>query len=526
MSSFLLLFGDSITAGRGVRQKESYAGLLASFFEQDRADVHICNFGVPGDTTQGLVARIAQECDSALSHAERNDWVGILIAIGTNDGRADKQEDGRSWSCQRTAQNLKSIVAIARRYTRNVVFLDLPPMDEQRLRESTGILLSASAHKGVRSAIRSCCFQNALTLLEQQSVWGTDGRAILAGDGLHMNEIGHKAIFFAVRSWMDSCNRTRGHPGPGYGPMTVLQNEYTLSAEDCTRLQKRFPYSFNFSSQLFLGGFRDEAPTCIVGAPCIRKDIGGISLNTVYQTLLPMLVAKHYRVSCKIFLGVQEEILIQPEQQQRYIRLGGHLAKQIQGYAQVYGVDVELVNTAEERCHRMIEEAMQKLNVHMSTEESTYLHQLRQPPLQRALHSPARKHASERVVVCNTGSLLEQFFGQHQFLLVEDVEQYPPTDVATRFDHGASPNFLGFVPLPSVSGRSNMLAASGDDRILMQESTATYETQFRHMPGWVMNFYAAFFQTAEILLEGGDAAAYARSLALLARQCEEPGILG
>lgn len=74
----IIAFGDSLTAGFGLTEKESYPYLLQEKLRADGFDYDVVNAGVSGDTTLGGLERI----DWALE----NDNVRILILeLGAND---------------------------------------------------------------------------------------------------------------------------------------------------------------------------------------------------------------------------------------------------------------------------------------------------------------------------------------------------------------------------------------------------------------------------------------------------------
>ena len=74
----IIAFGDSLTAGFGLSEKESYPYLLQKRIEKDGFDFEVINAGVSGDTTLGGLERI--------------DWVLgqenieiLILELGAND---------------------------------------------------------------------------------------------------------------------------------------------------------------------------------------------------------------------------------------------------------------------------------------------------------------------------------------------------------------------------------------------------------------------------------------------------------
>jgi acyl-CoA thioesterase I len=73
----VLAFGDSLTAGLGLPDRQAFPAQLEARLRQEGLDVHIVNAGVSGDTTTDGLARL----DWSL--ASKPDFV--ILALGAND---------------------------------------------------------------------------------------------------------------------------------------------------------------------------------------------------------------------------------------------------------------------------------------------------------------------------------------------------------------------------------------------------------------------------------------------------------
>ncbi|MBI4804223.1 MAG: arylesterase [Desulfovibrio sp.] len=71
-------FGDSLTAGWGLKPDESFAAVLQRELRARGYDVEVINFGISGDTTAGGVARMRAVM------AVKPD--GVILELGANDG--------------------------------------------------------------------------------------------------------------------------------------------------------------------------------------------------------------------------------------------------------------------------------------------------------------------------------------------------------------------------------------------------------------------------------------------------------
>lgn len=75
----ILVFGDSLSAGYGIRQEAAWPTLLGKRLEQKKLDYNVVNASISGETTSGGRTRL----DAAL---DRHRPAIVIIALGANDG--------------------------------------------------------------------------------------------------------------------------------------------------------------------------------------------------------------------------------------------------------------------------------------------------------------------------------------------------------------------------------------------------------------------------------------------------------
>ena len=75
----ILVFGDSLSAGYGIRPDAAWPALLASRLHEQKLDYSVVNASISGETTRGGVARIN---DALTKHSPAI----VIIALGSNDG--------------------------------------------------------------------------------------------------------------------------------------------------------------------------------------------------------------------------------------------------------------------------------------------------------------------------------------------------------------------------------------------------------------------------------------------------------
>lgn len=120
----IIAFGDSLTAGFGLAEKESYPYLLQERLKADGYDYEVVNAGVSGDTTLG--------------GAERADWVLdqenariVILQLGANDML-------RAVPAGQTRVNLEKIIEKAKQRNIDILFCGMlasPTMGPQYQRE-------------------------------------------------------------------------------------------------------------------------------------------------------------------------------------------------------------------------------------------------------------------------------------------------------------------------------------------------------------------------------------------------------
>ncbi len=102
----LVFLGDSLTAGHGLMESQSFPSLIQEFLEKDGLDWTVVNAGISGDTTTGGAKRLAWVLKSSPSV--------IFVALGANDGLRGLDPD-------LTRKNLDDILARAKKSGARVI---------------------------------------------------------------------------------------------------------------------------------------------------------------------------------------------------------------------------------------------------------------------------------------------------------------------------------------------------------------------------------------------------------------------
>lgn len=96
----LLILGDSLSAGYGLSQPQSWPALLQQSLEQKKSPWRIHNASISGETSGGALARLP-------ALLQQHKPAAVLIEIGGNDGL-------RGFPVNRLRQNLQQLIALSK----------------------------------------------------------------------------------------------------------------------------------------------------------------------------------------------------------------------------------------------------------------------------------------------------------------------------------------------------------------------------------------------------------------------------
>jgi len=119
----VLAFGDSLTAGHGVKEEESYPSRLQLKITSAGFPHKVVNAGVSGDTTAGGVRRIRW----LMKHEPKI----VILALGANDGL-------RGLSADEMQRNLETMIEVCQEHNARVLLAGmkaLPNYGEDYMRE-------------------------------------------------------------------------------------------------------------------------------------------------------------------------------------------------------------------------------------------------------------------------------------------------------------------------------------------------------------------------------------------------------
>ncbi len=119
----LLIFGDSLSAGYGLKEQEGWAHLLKQRMAQDYPTYQVVNASISGETTTGGLARLTK----ALNEFNPNI---VLLELGANDGL-------RGLPIKQMQHNLQTMIQQIKKSGSKVILMEMriPPNYGKRYTE-------------------------------------------------------------------------------------------------------------------------------------------------------------------------------------------------------------------------------------------------------------------------------------------------------------------------------------------------------------------------------------------------------
>ena len=166
----------------------------------DDVDIRLCNMSIPGETTTGLMERMASEIPPRLREGFENIFI---FAYGMNDFAFPPKGTQPLVELECFSENLQSALAIAREYSRKIYVLNITPvLDEIAGAQRAGRRIRFCRNMtSYNACIEDLAVANGCTLIDVNKEFIEQNYALLlTEDGVHPNSAGHKVIFDIVRN--------------------------------------------------------------------------------------------------------------------------------------------------------------------------------------------------------------------------------------------------------------------------------------------------------------------------------------
>jgi lysophospholipase L1-like esterase len=483
----IFIFGDSIAFGRGVENNKNWASKIHNFFNTHYNEENLVfNLAIPSETSTDLNARFENEMKIRIKSRNAEDYNVVIIAIGINDCKLKSKSPQVTKDC--FLKNINEIIDTAEKYADKIVFVGLTKVRGRKIGQFKNTLI-----KEYNGLLKFACSGKKIMFIDIYKKWSDSSRNYYCKDGIHISEIGHDYIAKIIIDEFSSLNKEFINPFPAIKNELCLDKlgfeEFDLKNLDLIK------------NDLFLGQLKQRflMPDVVLGGPCIRSDINnkGISLNTFYQIFLPIKVASLLGKPCKVYLGLQEELILSPEKQNEYLLLADKLIKAIKKIAFEYNVNTSVINTSDPKINQNIQKIIKENQIILSKNESENLYSFSKNQNKTKEHTADRILVSQRVITCHSSLFLKKIINHNSFLIVEDFEQIKGYLYAKKKDSEkkeSATNFLATLPLPSIFLKSTMSKAPVEEKIYLSLSSQEYRHIWKKTCPVSKRIYSALFE--------------------------------
>jgi lysophospholipase L1-like esterase len=190
----VLVFGDSIAYGAWDTEggwvdrvkREMHKRTIES---QGRKKMQVINLGIGSDTSTKILARMQSEIDARQSDS----WPFVFVfAFGANDQR--NLDSRAETSVEQFETNTKQIIAIAKQYTNQIIFVGAPPILKPVIHFKDHEYSDARIQQ-YEDCMRRIVVDVGLIFLPVRPVFEHIGLVdLFSYDGIHPNDAGHQLI--------------------------------------------------------------------------------------------------------------------------------------------------------------------------------------------------------------------------------------------------------------------------------------------------------------------------------------------
>jgi len=188
MERTICVFGASITWGAYDSEKGGWVNRLRLDLEKRDEDyISVYNLGVDGNTTSDLLERFEVE-------AKAREPDILIFSIGDNDSALI--------SLDKFEQNLTKLIKLAKKFTKNIIFLGFKLIDESKTNPvpwDKSISYTNEKLSKYHSKLKEVVNKENLMIIEVEDL--LDVKKDL-GDGLHPNDEGHNKLFLKVKEFL------------------------------------------------------------------------------------------------------------------------------------------------------------------------------------------------------------------------------------------------------------------------------------------------------------------------------------
>lgn len=173
------------------------------------------NLGVAGDTAPDIVRRLEKEVFTRIYSGEPDETVQFVIAIGVNDSIYSLTEQQQCYSDAEFIKDLQRISDICRKWSDNITYVGLLPVDETLVNPSPWAEDKAYRNDSIRhfnGLIKGVCDSQNIDFIDLFDEWlSLPDLADHFTDGLHPNEKGHARLEKTIGDFLFTDGFTEFH---------------------------------------------------------------------------------------------------------------------------------------------------------------------------------------------------------------------------------------------------------------------------------------------------------------------------
>lgn len=190
----ICIFGDSVSWGAWDMEKGGWGNRLWLYAGNNRDDnyVEIYNCSISGGTTNTILDRFESE-------AKIRNAGAIIFQTGGNDASYENTPGNYLVSPEEFAENIREIIARAKKITGNIIFMDLKNCDESKTMPVPWIDIYYTNEniQKYSKIMEVICRENNVEFLDIGPLENEDFE-----DGLHPNAMGHEKVFNQIREFL------------------------------------------------------------------------------------------------------------------------------------------------------------------------------------------------------------------------------------------------------------------------------------------------------------------------------------
>lgn len=202
----VLVFGASIVwgawdlEGGWVQRLRKHIDKIA--FEDDEFDCKVYNLGVSGDTSEDLLKRFEFETQYRNLYDK---GIIFIISIGVNDSIFLNAKNARRVQPEQFRDNLLRLFDIAKKYSSQIIFLGLNPVDDAKLDPipwAPEMTYKNEFVKEFDGIAKDVCKESNVHFIDIFERFMEKDYKELLDDGIHPNSEGHRMISKIVKAFL------------------------------------------------------------------------------------------------------------------------------------------------------------------------------------------------------------------------------------------------------------------------------------------------------------------------------------